>query len=112
MNWGCDDTPPVGSALPAAQVNPTSHSPLQSAEDRPATAPYLPAGHARHTDAPAALHRPGGHGPSHVALTRAGPDPTCPPLQSTHADAPAPLHRPAGHSPVGGVGDPDPGLHA
>jgi len=46
---------------PAVHLYPASHAPLQTAEGKPAVAPYLPAGHDVHATSPLKLYVPAKH---------------------------------------------------
>jgi hypothetical protein len=79
---------------PAGHANPALHGPEHAELDRPATAPYWPAG----------------HGPLHDALPPAAENPNRPAAQFVHTAAPLVLYLPAGH--VWAVADVDPAGHA
>jgi hypothetical protein len=87
---------------PATQACPALQLPLQPALDRPAVAPYVPAGHALHTPAPPTLYRPAAHIAA-VALvdpaTQAYPALQLP-LHSTDVRPSVAPYVPAGHGAV------------
>jgi hypothetical protein len=90
LYWPTTHITAVAFVDPATQACPALQLPLHPALDRPAVAPYVPAG----------------HGAVQEADARAGVAPYRPALQFVHTPDPATLYLPVGHTDA--VGDVDP----
>jgi hypothetical protein len=90
----------VGDTLPVTHAYPAVQFPLHATVASPATAPYVPAGHAEQEAAPARLYVPGGHCAVQDDVVKPLLLPYAPAGQLVHAVDPAVEYLPMPQMPV------------